>query len=104
MIIILILFLFFLISGIQLLRGKFQWLIPEEKKEKQKNLQKKQQTRSERSKAVGILFLFCSLCILMVGVSSVLQIPWLSRAIAGIMCFMVLVGLVFISVSGKFRK
>ena len=105
MLIYLLLFLFFLVCGIQLLRGKFQWLIPEQgKKETKTKLGSQNAERSSKSRAVGLLFLFSGLCILGVGVGSALQQPWISRLIASIMIVVVAVSLILIGTRNKYRS
>ena len=102
MLIYLLLFLFFLVCGIQLLRGKFQWLIPEQgRRETQTALKQKGAERGSKSYAVGLLFLFSALCILGVAVGSVLQQAWVSKLIASVMITVVAVSLILIGTKNR---
>ena len=105
MLIYLILIVFFLVCGIQLLRGKFQWLIPEESEKNQRGrLGKKGSERASKSRAVGILFLFCAVCILGVALGSVLKESWISRIVAAIMMLVMVISVIAIASSNKFKK
>ena len=105
MLIYLILIIFFLVCGIQLLRGKFQWLIPEEtEKRQQGRLGKKDSDRASKSRAVGILFLFCALCILGVALGALLKEGWISRIVASVMLLVMVISVIVIASSNKFQK
>ena len=105
MLIYLILIVFFLVCGIQLLRGKFQWLIPEEsEKRKQGRLGKKDSDRASKSRAVGILFLFCAVCILGVALGAVLKESWVSRIVAAVMMLVMVIRVIAIASINKFKK
>jgi len=105
MLIYLILIIFFLVCGIQLLRGKFQWLIPEESEQRQQGrLGKKGSDRASKSRAVGILFVFCAVCILGVALGSILQEGWISRIVAAVMLLVMVISVIAIASSNKFKK
>lgn len=106
MLIYLILILFFLVCGIQLLRGKFQWLIPEDggRKERKGKLSQKGAERSQKSRAVGVLFLFCAVCIVCIAMGSILKEAWISRVVAAVMMIVMVIGVIAIASSNKFKK
>ncbi len=104
MLVYLLIFLFFLVCGIQLLRGKFQWLIPEQTQQDAAKLGQRGADKRSKSRAVGLLFLFCGLCVLGIGIGTVLQLEWIGRLIAGIMALVVVVSLIFIGTSNKYKR
>ena len=101
----LVVFLFFLIMGIQLLRGKCQWLvIGKEDEPDTGKLEQRGTVKSRRARAIGMLFLFCALCVLLVAIGTFIQKPWVGRLTSAFMIIVLLVGLIFIASSNKLRR
>ena len=105
MLVHLLVFLFFAIFGVQLLRGKCQWLVPGQEEEAEGGkLSRKGAVKSRRSRAVGILLLFCGVCVLVTGIGTLLQQPWVGRLVSALMIVIVIVGVIFIASSNKLRR